>query len=179
MSALMGAGAKATVGHEAPFFGAVLSAACATYDQDPAFLKMLLDAGADATQPVKLPGMVKVMRRMAHVFSALGNVQMRGYKVILNNHPGLTGLTPAHLAGRRGDIATVQLLAQHSQFNTHTLKDAKGRTPIDMCAPSAYSPPARARPAAAVEGLTVNCLTSRSLRAASGVRPPLPARCRS
>ena len=82
------------------------------------------DAGADATQPVKLPGMIKIMRRMAHVFSALGNVQMRGYKAILNNHPGLTGLTPAHLAGRRGDIATVQLLAQHSQFNTHTLKDA-------------------------------------------------------
>lgn len=134
MSALMEAGAKATVGHEAPFFGAVLSTACATYDQDPAFLKMLLDAGADATQPVKLPGMVKVARRMAHVFSALGNVQMRGYKALLNNHPGLTGLTPAHLAGRRGDIATVQLLAQHSQFNTHTLKDAKGRTPIDMCA---------------------------------------------
>ena len=162
MRALLEAGAKPTVTHESSFTGSVLSAACATYDQDPAFIKMLLEAGADATKPETLPGIVKVMRPLSLVFRALGNVQMRGMRTILNGHPGVNRLTPAHLAGARGDIATVQLLAQHSQCNTHTLKDAKGRTPVDMCAPT----PARARPAVAVEGLAVNCLTSRSLRAA-------------
>jgi ankyrin repeat protein len=134
MRALLEAGAKPTVTQEASMTGSVLSTACATYDQDPAFIKMLLEAGADATKPETLPGIVKVMRPLSLVFRALGNVQMRGMRTILNGHPGVNRLTPAHIAGARGDIATVQLLAQHSQCNTHTLKDAKGRTPVDMCA---------------------------------------------
>jgi ankyrin repeat protein len=144
MRALMEAGAKPTVGQEGAFAGSVLSAACATYDQDPAFIKMLLEAGADATKPNKMTGQIKFMRRLAGVFQALGHTQMRGYRTLLNAHPGRDGLTPAHLAGARGDIATVQLLAQHSQFNTRTLKDAKGRTPVDMCA--AATAPNRAVP---------------------------------
>ena len=182
MRTLLEAGAKPMVAiHHHAMMGSVLSTACATYDQDPAFLKMLLENGADATKQEKMPGAIKFMRRLAGVFQALGNVQMRGFRIILNQHPGREGLTPAHLAGRRGDIATVQLLAQHAQFNTHALKDAKGRTPIDTCAPPAPFPPPhlshcrspRAGPtafcmrlAAAVDHPAVNCLTARSLRAA-------------
>lgn len=134
MRALMDAGAKPTVPQASPFGGTVLSTACATYDQDPEFIKMLLEAGANGAQREKMMGKIKFIRGLSRVFRALGNVKMRGFNTLLNAHPGVNGLTPAHLAGARGDIATVQLLAEHAQFNTHTLKDAKGRTPIDMCA---------------------------------------------
>ena len=135
MKALLDAGARPD--NTALFSGTPLTTACATYDQDPEAIRMLLEAGADATEVETMPGKAKLFFRLSKIFKALGNTQMRGLNTILKEHPGAHLRTATHVAAKRGDISIVRVLAEHAKFHEQDLKDKKGRTPVDLCAQAA------------------------------------------
>jgi len=133
MKALIDLGAKPTIRQQHLVIGTPLSAACKTFDQDPEAVRMLLDAGADPQEIDTWTAKLKVLKTLSSIFRKLGNTQMRGMNSLLNGHSGYKKWAPVHAAAARGDISTVRVLAEHSALDPHSMKDRKGRTPLDIC----------------------------------------------
>ena len=100
---LLDAGATASINQNNLIYGTPLAVHCQIHDQDPAAIRMLMEAGADPSVPEKMPGKAKFLRHVSRIFRLLGNTQMRGLNTMLEHHPGLHKATPAHLAGRKED----------------------------------------------------------------------------
>ena len=134
MQALLECGAQSSIDQRHLFVGTPLTAACATYDQDPEAVRMLLEAGADPLKPEAFCGKARALKRVSRLFRALGHSQMRGFNRLLSGCPAASGQAPAHVAAQRGDVALVRVIAQHTRgANAGALKDGKGRTPIQLC----------------------------------------------
>jgi ankyrin repeat protein len=133
IKALIEHGAKPSIHERHLIVGSPLTAACGTYDQDPDAIRMLLDAGADPGNPEAYTGMHKFLKTLSGIFRALGNTQMRGMNNLFKAHAGKNKWSPVHVAAARGDIATVRLLTEHGKLDPQALKDAKGRTPVELC----------------------------------------------
>lgn len=131
--ALLDAGAKPSISATHLFSGTPLIVACSTYDQDPEAVRMLLEAGADATEVQTLLPKAKFIKRISGVFRALGHTQMRGLNRLLMESAGNQLQTSAHVAAARGDLAIVKVLAEHAKFDNADLRDKKGRTPVQLC----------------------------------------------
>ena len=132
--ALLDHGASKEALHSVHLFnGTPLTASCGTYDQDPAAIKMMLEAGADPTKPEALPGKLKFLRRLSGVLRLTGSVQMRGIHTLIKSTPLNKGRTPTHMAAQRGDIAVVKVLAEHAKSHPEQSKDRAGATPLQLC----------------------------------------------
>jgi len=137
MKTLLEMGGDASVGSSFLFGGTPLMVSCATYDQDPETVRLLLRAGADPSKAETLPSQLKLMKTLSGVFRSMGNTQMRGFNKLINSLPAKLKQTPTHVAAQRGDIKIVQVLAEHANFDEPTLRDAKGRTPVQLAAKAA------------------------------------------
>jgi len=165
------------------FFGSVLSTACATYDQDPEAIRMLLAAGADPSKPEVLLPKAKMLRRISRVFRALGNTQMRGLNRILVSLPGRFRQTPAHVAAKRGDVAVMKVLAEHQEFKrAAATADTNGVRPVEL-AEATWGPNVKGAMTRAIEATNPDALSAPATGAAGAApvtaavkRPPLRPR---